>query len=172
MRGIPIRRVIAPLVAGVLFLGLVASPAARAGKTKQDDGIPITVLVKDTNGNPVATAVVRNPKEEERHRVNTVTGSWVGSILYLPDGSMIKFAKGMEVTFEVSAPGYVTQTVHYIVRKRKNVIVVPLEQMKLDDSSSKKDDDSQMPIIGFGRDKPIGGEPIPPDNGGDKGNGN
>jgi len=163
MRGFDIRRLIAPLVAVALLLGLVASPAARAGKT-EDDGIPVEVRVKDQSGNPIATAVVRNPKEEERHRVNTVTGSWVGSILYLPDGSMVKFDKGMEVTFEVSAPGYITETVHYVVRKRKNVIEVALQKMKLQDEDKDHANDDQMPIIGFGRDKPIGGAPV--DDGG------
>jgi len=133
-----------------VFVGLALSPMSQAKDT--DDGVPIEVRVMDASGNPIATAVVRHPQEEERHRVNTVTGSWVGSILYLPDGSMLKFEKGMEVTFEISAPGYVTETVHYVVRKRKNVIEVMLEPMAVEEEM-----EDDMPIIGFGRDKPIGG---------------
>ncbi|MBW1881230.1 MAG: hypothetical protein JRI25_14075 [Deltaproteobacteria bacterium] len=150
MQGIKFRRVVTPLAALIAIVGLAFSPVSDAKDS--DDGIPIEVRVMDPSQNPVATAVVRHPEEEERHRVNTVTGSWVGSILYLPDGSMLKFEKGMNVRFEISAPGYVTETVHYVVRKRKNVIEVMLEPMEVEEEI-----EEEMPIIGFGRDKPIGG---------------
>lgn len=153
MRGFDIRRLLAPFAALVLLLGVVLAPDASA--KDDDDGIPVEVRVMDPSGNPISTAVVRHPDEAERNRVNTVTGAWVGSILYLPDGSMIKFEKGMELTFEVSAPGYVTQTVRYVVRKRKNVIEVVLEPMPMEE-----EEEDEMPIIGFGRDKPIGGVPV------------
>lgn len=150
-----IRRLLAPLAGFALAVSLTLPAQAK----EDEEGIPVEVRVMDMQGNPISTAVVRHPQEEERHRVNTVTGSWVASILYMPDGSMLKFDKGMALEFEVSAPGYVTRTVPYIVRKRKNVIEVGLEEMQVEE-----EEEEDFPIIGFGRDKPIGG--IPVDDGG------
>ena len=141
-------RLITPLAGLALVFGTLVALDAQAKET--DAGIPVEVRVMDAVANPIATAVVRHPDEEERHRVNTVTGSWTADILYMPDGSMLKFEKGMELMFEVSAPGFVTQTVKYLVRKRKNVIEVVLEEM-----AATEEEDDDFPIIGFGRDKPI-----------------
>ena len=58
----------------------------------------------------------------------------------------------MTVYFEVSAPGYNNRFIEYVVRKRKNVILVVLPKMELDLS---EDDDMDDPVIQFGRDKPI-----------------
>ena len=132
------------------FAAGLALLAADPAFAKEEDGINVQVQVLDPTGSPIPTAVVRHPDEAERHRVNTVTGIWEGNVLYLPDGSMIKFEKGMELAFEVSAPGYVTETVRYLVRKRKNLIQVSLEQM-----AEEEIEEEEMPIIGFGRDKPI-----------------
>jgi hypothetical protein len=128
---------------------LLGSPLARAGN--EDDGIPVTVRVIDPNGEPIPTAVVRHPQEQDRHRVNTETGMLTLSVLYLPDGSEILFEKGMSVDFEVSAPGYVNKKVTYVVRKRRNTFDVTLDKMTIDMS----DDDPDDITIQFGRDKPI-----------------
>jgi hypothetical protein len=119
-----------------------------------DEGIPVTVQVADTLGNPIPTAIVRHPAEQDRHRVNTETGKWMAQILYLPDGSELVFVKGMELEFEISAPGYQNAHVTYLVRKRKNVVPVVLEKMDLD-ALMADDDDDEEPMIQFGRDKPI-----------------
>ncbi|MBT3221446.1 MAG: hypothetical protein HN348_20375, partial [Proteobacteria bacterium] len=66
-------------VLGALFL---TSSVAIA----EDIGIPVTVQVVDIEGVPIATAVVRHPMEADRHRVNTETGRWTASILYMPNG--------------------------------------------------------------------------------------
>jgi len=142
-----LRSIVLPLTA----IALATSLAGTSAQAKEEDeGIPVEVRVLDNAGNPIPTAVVRHPDEAERHRVNTVTGSWVGSILYMPDGTMIKFEKGMELEFEVSAPGYVTETVRYLMRSRKNLVEVALEEMVVEEETEVDD-----PIIGFGRDKPI-----------------
>jgi hypothetical protein len=130
-----------------LLVAAASSPALAA----DDDGIPVTVEVRDVGGQPIATAVVRHPDERHPHPVNTETGRWTAPALYLPDGSEIIFAKGMELEFEVSAPGYKNARVKYFVRKRKNVVPVVLEPMDLDLDAEDVDD----PIIQFGRDKPI-----------------
>ncbi|MBX2799176.1 MAG: hypothetical protein KTR31_15995 [Myxococcales bacterium] len=115
-------------------------------------GIPVTVRVIDAQtGEPIRTAVVRHPREQDRHRVNTETGQWTESVLYMPDGSELVFEKGMELEFEVSAPGYANQRVTYLVRRRKNTFEVPLTRMEIDLS----DEDPEDVIIQFGRDKPI-----------------
>lgn len=145
----------AALLAAVVLAWLsLASPVASA----QEEGVPVEVRVVDAAGNPIPTAVVRHPEEAERHRVNTVTGAWTGKVLYLPDGTALSFAKGMELTFEVSAPGYQTATVRYLVRKRKNVIIVNLDEMT-DDTEAV---DPMSITIQFGRDKPIDGASTAP----------
>ena len=56
----------------------------------------------------------------------------------------------MDVTFEITAPGYLSETVHYVMRRRRNVIEVTLSPMELDDSEAQGAD----PNIAFGRDVP------------------
>lgn len=128
-------------------MGALSSPAFA-----DEEGIPVTLRVVDREtGLPIPTAVIRHPKEQERHRVNTETGTWTDSVLYLPDGSEMLFLKGMELEFEVSAPGYANQSVVFTVRKRKNVFEAPLDKMSVDMSS----EDPEDIMIQFGRDKPI-----------------
>lgn len=115
-------------------------------------GVPVTVQVVDTAGAPIPTAVVRHPNEEARHRVNTETGKWTDSVLYMPNGDELVFEKGMELEFEISAPGYQNARVKYYVRKRKNLVPVVLQQMELELTEEEDMDD---PVIQFGRDKPI-----------------
>ena len=131
---------------------LVAPFVVVAPALAEDVGIPVTVQVTDAMQLPIATAVVRHPSEQDRHRVNTETGKWVASVLYLPDGNELVFIKGMELEFEISAPGYKNARVTYFVRKRKNVVPVVLEKMEFDLES---EDDVEDPVIQFGRDKPI-----------------
>jgi hypothetical protein len=132
-------------VLGALFL---TSSVAIA----EDIGIPVTVQVVDIEGVPIATAVVRHPMEADRHRVNTETGRWTASILYMPNGDELIFEKNMELEFEVSAPSYENATVKYIVRKRKNLVPVVLNKM---DFTMDDDEDLDDPVIQFGRDKPL-----------------
>jgi hypothetical protein len=125
-----------------------------------EEGVPVKVIVLDVEGKPIPTAVVRHPQEADRHRVNTFDGSWEASVLYLPDGSELKFTKGMELELEISAPGYVNQRIKYLVRKRKNVVQVQLAKMEFDMGQEDEDD----PVIQFGRDKPIDGSNQDPAN--------
>jgi hypothetical protein len=127
---------------------------ALAGPTiaAEEDGIPVTIRVIDAESEkPITTAVVRHPQEQDRHHVNTETGEWIGSVLYMPDGSELLFEKGMMLEFEVSAPGYVNQSVTYEVRRRRNEFPVPLVKLQLD----MQDEDPDDITIQFGRDKPI-----------------
>ena len=128
---------------------LFASSTAQA----EEVGVLVTVQVVDITGVPIPTAVVRHPKEEDRHRVNTATGEYSTSVLYMPNGDELIFEKGMMLEFEVSAPGYNNNHVQYLVKKRKNVFQVPLEKMALDLDS--EEDEMDDPVIQFGRDKPI-----------------
>ena len=146
------------LLSHLTAFAAVAGLAFTASTSIADDeGVPVEVRVLDPEGNPIPTAVVRHPQEEERHRVNTVTGSWKASVLYLPTGEDMRFEKGMELELEVSAPGWVSETVRYIVRKRKNVILVTLHPMESQDENA---DPMDEPLIQFGRDRPIDGIPI------------
>lgn len=142
-------RMLSLIAAALIALVALAGGPALA----QDEGVPVEVRVIDPTGNPIPTAVVRHPEEAERHRVNTVTGAWTAKVLYLPDGTAMVFQKGMELEFEVSAPGYQTAHVRYLVRKRKNVILVNLDPMPEDTEEV----DPANITIQFGRDKPIDG---------------
>lgn len=141
-------------VGGTLVVSQVAVAAAPL------EEVPVKVVVTDEEGKPISTAAVRHPLEAERHRVNTFDGSFEASVLYLPDGSELKFVKGMVVEFEVSAPGYVNTKFQYTVRARKNVVPVTLQKMVLDIG----DPDEEDPVIQFGRDKPIDGSNGDPAN--------
>jgi hypothetical protein len=138
-----------------LSLGLAASGTAEAGK-KSDEGVNVRITVLDPAEEPIPTAVVRHPDEADRRRVNSVTGVWEDSILYLPDGSELRFVPGMSLQFEISAPGYITQVIQYDVRKRNNKVEIRLEQMEIEE------EEIEEPLIQFGRDRPrdvVGGGP-------------
>jgi len=144
------------VLAGVLIAG-----TARADDTPE--GIPVKVFVVDQAGKPVQTAVVRQPQEADRHRVNTFDGSWEATTLYMPDGSEVNFTKGMVLELEISAPGYVNQHVKYEIRKKKNNMTVTLAPMVLAPEGG--DEGDEGPIIGFEHDVPIDGagtSPTPP----------
>ncbi|MEZ4319546.1 MAG: hypothetical protein R3F61_18670 [Myxococcota bacterium] len=126
-------------------------PVTGAVAMAQDEGIPVTVEVRNEVGEVIPTAVVRHPNEKEQHKVNTETGRWTEKVLYMMDGSEFTFAKGEILTFEVSAPGYKNETVTYVVRKRKNLIPVALAKLDLDLT----EDQDMSPNINFGRDKPL-----------------
>ena len=148
------RRTLWTFVVGVA-LALAIPSSVRAGD--DEEGVPVKVVVTDPDGQPIPTAVVRQPQEADRHRVNTFDGSWETSVLYLPDGTEMKFAKGMELELEISAPGFVNQRIKYLIRKRKNVITVTLAKMELNEEQEDED-----VVIQFGRDKPIDGQTSEP----------
>ena len=141
------------VIVAVLAACLLSGPVALA----QDEGIPVQVRVVDESGNPIPTAVVRHPEEAERHRVNTNTGIWEESVLYLADGSELIFLKAWSCSSRFPAPGYANEKVRYIIRKRKNLIEVPLEAMdlNLDDPTRATTSSSAS-----GRDVPLDGIPI------------
>lgn len=147
---------LAPLASALLLLA-VAAPA-QAAKDKLTEGVPVKVTVLDEEGEPIPTAVIRHPDEADRHRVNSLTGSWEESKLYLPDGSELVFTPGMSIQLEVSAPGFLTQIIQYDIRKRKNVIEVALPALALDESGIEE------PLLQFGRDKPRDGAGTGPAN--------
>jgi len=128
-------------------LGLAASQTADAGGQK-DEGVNVRITVMDETETPIPTAVVRHPDEADRRRVNSVTGVWEDSILYLPDGSELRFVPGMTLKFEISAPGYITQVIQYDVRKRNNKVEIRLKEMEIEE------EEIDEPLIQFGRDRP------------------
>lgn len=144
----------AVLAGAALFLGMVSAPASA--KKDKDEGVNVRITVMDESENPIPTAVVRHPDEADRRRVNSVTGVWEDSILYLPDGSELRFVPGMTLQFEISAPGFITQVVAYDVRKRNNKVEITLKEMEIEE------EEIDEPLIQFGRDRPresVGGAP-------------
>ncbi|MCB9673873.1 MAG: hypothetical protein H6737_02090 [Alphaproteobacteria bacterium] len=130
-----------------LFLALgLAAPAWASG------GTPVSIKVVDAGGEPIASAVVRHPEEKERHRVNMATGIWTGDAVYLADGTELLFERNLELTLEVSAPGYQNKRFSYIVKKRKNLAVVQLDKLDLEVQVS--DEEESGPVIGFKHDNP------------------
>jgi hypothetical protein len=130
----------------IVLMCLLSLPAYA--KKAAPAGVPVRVTVLDAAGAPVSTAVVRHPKESDRHRVNAATGEWEASALYLPDGSDLPFVPGTTLQLEVSAPGYLTQVVEHEIKKKKNHIDVVLEAIDLD-----APDDGE-PSLEFDRDVP------------------
>ncbi len=127
---------------------LLGGTPAEAKKNKDGEGVNVKITVLDDGGDAIPTAVIRHPDEADRHRVNSMTGSWEDSKLYMPDGSEMIFTPGMNVRFEVSAPGYLTKIISYDIRKRKNNVEVNLAELEMDEQ------DIDEPLIQFGRDKP------------------
>lgn len=107
------------------------SPPAGPPVTPTPDprglGATLAVTVHDLAGAPIPNAVVVFEAEQERHLVNANTGTWMGSLLYLPDGRELAFHKGDVVRLEVSADGYQAAKLVYVARKKKNAISVVLQ---------------------------------------------
>ena len=125
------------------FAGSVAAKPPDAA-----EGVPVKVVVKDDEGAPIPTAVVRHPLEQDRHRVNSVDGSWETNVLYMPDGTELRFTPGQTVELEISAPGYVTQVFQYQIRKRRNVVELKLHKIE------SENEQIEEPMVTFGRDLP------------------
>ena len=135
------------LIFSFLLQSLLSTVSPALAKPAEE-GVSVRVVVRDDSKTPIATAVVRHPQEADRHRVNAVDGSWEASVLYLPDGSELRFTAGMTLNLEISAPGFTTQVLTYQVRKRRNLIDVTLPKIDTDDSQIEE------PTISFGRDEP------------------
>ncbi len=134
------------LLVAALLAFLPGQALARRGA--DSIGTRIHVQVVDEAGEPIRTAVIRHPDEADRHRVNSVDGTWDEEVLYLPDGSELIFTPGMLLVLEVSAPGFETQVIQYQVRRRKNDFQVTLKQLDYDDG------EIEEPMMSFGRDAP------------------
>lgn len=132
------------LSVGILLVGCLP----KGGGASPDEGVPVRVVVKDQEAQPIPTAVIRHPLEQDRHRVNSVDGSWETSVLYLPDGTELRFTAGQTLDLEISAPGYVTQVFQYQVKKRRNVVEVNLQKIEVEVEQVEE------PMITFGRDVP------------------
>jgi len=127
----------------LLFGGCATTPEGNGVGTR------IQVRVLDEEGAPIPTAVIRHPEEEERHRVNSVTGTWEEEVLYMPDGSELIFTPGLLLYLEISAPNYESQVVQYQVRRRRNALTVTLQGLAMQDVTIDE------PMMSFGRDTPI-----------------
>jgi len=143
------------MMATAMAAMLVFAPVALAG-SKSGDGTRVRIQVLDQEGAPVQTAVIRHPEEADRHRVNSVDGTWEDEVLYLPDGSPLLFLPGEVLVFEISAPGYETTVISYQVRRRGNDVKVTLAALAYDSG------DIDEPMMSFGRD-------VPRDEGGEAG---
>jgi len=139
------------IVSSGLLLALGIAGCAHTPGTGKS-GTPVHVTVLDKQARPIVTAVIRHPQEAERHRVNSVDGSWEEDELYLADGSSLVFAPGMMLALEISAPGYQSRKIEYQVVKRKNIFSVELDRLDLG-----MDDLGDEIELGFGRDTPIEG---------------
>ena len=129
----------------LFFLGCATAPQGTGTGTR------IQVRVLSEAGEPIPTAVIRHPDEEERHRVNSVTGTWEEEVLYMPDGSELIFTPGLLLYLEISAPNYESQVVQYQVRRRRNALSVTLKRLEMQEVTIDE------PMMSFGRDKPIDG---------------
>ena len=120
------------LIAAALSFGLIAPSGAAAADRDEEISVTIQVLDERTKA-PIPTAAIRHVPEPDRHPVNAETGAWSDSAFTGPEGEVQPFGAGMRPTVDVSAPGYITRTIDYKVRKRasKNVITVLLAPQAL-----------------------------------------
>ena len=141
-----------------LALALFATPGLAEAKKNKDGATRVYVRVLDENGGPIPTAVIRHPDEQDRHRVNSVDGTWDEEVLYMPDGTELVFEPGLMLTLEVSAPSFETKVVQYQVRRRRNRFDVELVALQIEES------EIEAPKIQFGTDNPRDTTTAPPAN--------
>jgi len=98
---------------------------------KEDEGIPLTVLVVDESGNPIPNAWVRIPDTEGRRRTDP-TGNWTASFVYTYDGAEVYFQRGMVLELTISAPGYASRLARYKMKARRNELTVPLKRIEIE----------------------------------------
>jgi hypothetical protein len=93
----------------------------------------LSVVVTDASGAPVPTGSVLFDAEGERHRVNTLDGSFASTLLYLADGSELDFATGATTRFWVTASGYAGARVEHVMvgKKKDDRVVVVLEPLEV-----------------------------------------
>jgi len=128
-----------------LLLLLALNTPAEAAKPQV-----LSIVVEDAEtGDPVATAEVRIPNTEGRRKVDPETGVWEASMLYTYDGDTLIFEKGLAVAFTVSAPGYHALSFNYVLRHRKNTLLVPLSPMA--EQEVVQDAEEAVPIQWFKR---------------------
>ena len=138
------------LLTPVLSLAVLVFALAGCATTPQGEvGTIVQVTVLDGEGDPIPTAVIRHPEEADRHRVNTVTGVWEEEVLYLPDGTELIFEPGLLLYLEISAPRYVSQTIQYEVKRRRNRVIVTMEELEIEEAVI------DAPMMSFGRDRAI-----------------
>lgn len=135
---------------------MIASFLISWALAAEPQGVEVRVVVTDATGAVVKSATVRNPKEAERHPVNTLDGSWTGSYFYLPDGSEVVFEPKMTLDLEISAPDFQLAHVQYVIRKSKNVVPVVLQPIAVIDLGDPDDINVQ-----FGGDHAIDGGGTP-----------
>lgn len=133
--------------------------AALAGKEADEvEGIPLVVTVLDSQtGLPIPFAAVRETQEKELHPVNRENGQFSTTMLYPSYNDEIPLQKGMELTLEVTAANYQPRKVDYVMRKRKNKVLVQLDPMNVPANWGEE------PVWQFARDKPIGGRELSPE---------
>ncbi len=117
--------------------------AAHAGT-----GIPLEIRVTDRDGSPVPTATVHSSLEREPQRVNTENATWTGDRAFPDDGTEVLFEKKAALEFSIAAPGFERVDVVYVMRKKKNTLVVELSPLPIP-----PDDPGKPTGIGFGRDE-------------------
>lgn len=143
-----------PTVAFAAFLSL----PAVAGNADEIEGIPLVITVVDAKtGLPIPFAAVRETQERELHPVNKVNGQFSTTMLYPNYNEEIPLQKDMALVLEITAASYAPKKIDYVMRKRKNQLIVQLEPMQMEANWGDE------PVWQFGRDVPIGGRDLSPE---------
>ncbi|MFT7519304.1 MAG: hypothetical protein ACI9MC_001444 [Kiritimatiellia bacterium] len=150
-------RTLLPLL--TLLLTATASPSfAKGDGEKAPEGVALVVVVQDAlTALPVPFARVREATEKSMHPVNRENGQFATTALYPDYSGEVPLRRGMELVLEVTAAGYEPAKITYLMRARKNKIVVQLQKMEIQPVIGPE------PIFQFARDRPIGGRTLSPE---------
>jgi hypothetical protein len=122
------------------------------------EGIPLVITVLDAvTGRPIPFATVRETQEKTLKMVERATGRIVLTRLEPSYNDAVPLTKGMELTLEVTAAAYEPLTVDWRMKKRNNKLIVTMKPMKIPANIGSD------PIIQFGRDRPLDGADLPPE---------
>lgn len=105
-----------------IVVAMLFTAAAEAAKPAV-----LELTIVGEGGAPVPDAIVTFAAEGTKHCTAAVPGTWSSDRLTPAGADAIVFARGVQVDFEVDAPGYVASKVVYMFKGGTNRLVLELQ---------------------------------------------